>query len=453
MRLDQFIKGSSSSLGHLEEGRRIQSSINPLRVFPSYRITYPESVVRVLRELYREYNASFTSLIEANREWAYDYQYCFLAPACPMNFGVQIDMVGLPPEFLYMADSLPARELAVILRRSVFEIENSLAMYQLLEHSFASNGSGSFFGKNFRAWLDGLRRQFSLPIALLAVTHEKYEAMRAIEFGKLPGEVLSDEEVRRLSGFDCLFGPDEFREHVEREGECKYLLYARTSDPVLKLKNPDFRVDHPLLADSEMRRIIRAHSLTLNIDNPSAPYEARINDTKEYMNRLGLTFSVSGLEDLLSPDLLAWLSNSHAYEDYDGPRLTLQFTAYLKGQEIDPAAVERGEVSLRGKPTKGTYGCYGHVRGALSDRGFRNDLRRNLSKRGPYVIQPEMLIPSVTNQYDGQTFAYIDRNFFGMFDGVPQFMGGFRSMMPIGSIETKNGRNHGSDQTVMAEIR
>ena len=59
---------------------------------------------------------------------------------------------------------------------------------------------------------------------------------------------LPDDEVLRLSGFNALWGPQQFLDHlVEHGGECAYLLYVRSSDPIQKLRRPEECIEHPLL--------------------------------------------------------------------------------------------------------------------------------------------------------------------------------------------------------------
>lgn len=217
---------------------------------------------------------------------------------------------------------------------------------------------------------------------------------------------------------------------AENEGNCRYLLYARTSDPIDKLKRPELEVEHPLLGDSNLRRVIKANTLTMNVDAPGMDPVRRINDTKEYMLGMGMAFALNTETDLQSA----------------------KFAQYLKTQEVDLQDVASGSVHLRAKPMKGTYGCYGHVRGSLADRKFRQELRRQMHMRGNYVVQLEMGTPTLTNTTDGTTYTYVDRNFFGMIDGNPQFLGGFRTLMPLDSVEVREGRIHGNASVVYAEI-
>ena len=429
-----------AQLGLIVKRKDIRSSAGPFQVLPEYRTSYPETVTRALGELYQECNHAFEALVRVNREWDSDYQCCVGASQEVVNHSVQIDMVGLPGDFLRVAAKLPVPVVREILRGRIFEIENSLAMYSLLEGAFATDQDSSFKVR-FREHLNDLRTRFDRPIALLAVTDEKHRAMCQTEFGLPEGQIPSDAEVKKLSGFDCLLGPQELRQHVEASGgACRYLLYARTSDPVVKLRNPKAVVDHPLLGDAKMRRIIKANTLTINIDASDAERSHRINDTKSYMPTLGMGFPIDSLDELFS-------------RRNDGTlQLTPRFGRFLTSLGVAIMDVESGASHLRGKPIQGAYGCYGHVRGATTNRDFRSELSRNLRQRGRYIIQPEMTLPTVTNSADGQNYYMIDRNFFAMTASHPRFLGGFRSLMPVSSEEARRGRNHGNQANVLGEI-
>ncbi len=457
---DRHVESSAQQeLGVVAEKTDIQTSIGPFKFLPDYRITYPRIIIRALGELYEEYNKNFIPLAEANMEWKTDYQYCYrIKGLTPINFAVQVDMVGLPDSFLQIAEDeeISQEEIREILRMRIFEIENSLAMYQLLEKIFSSNGQNSFFKINFRSALSKLRKKFQKPIALLAVTEQKHQAMLSSEFGKQAGESVSDAEVSELSGFDRFFGPDDFRKYLmENKGRCDYLLYARTSDPVSRLKDPSLQVEHPLLGDPEMRKVIKANVLTFNIDSPEMDSSRRINDTKEYQPRMKMAFPISSGADLFSLDFAEFLlGGKKGYATYTGSsRLSSQFRSYLHTCGIDPQTVESGETLLRCKPAKCAYGCYGHVVGSLNDNKFRGELRNNMRQReGGYVVQPEMKTPVIENITNGQAYTYIDRNFLLFTGGKPHFAGGFRSLMPVDCHEAKKHRNHGNGSTVWAEI-
>lgn len=432
----------------------IRSSEGPFQALLDYRVVYPAVVVKALGELYLEYNRAFGPLLVENREWETDYLHCF-SSGVPANYMVQIDMVGLDAAILRELALLPLQEVRERLRGLIFEIENSLAMYQLLERCFSQDGCDTFFRKRFRAALDTLRQKTGMPVALLAVTREKLAAMKQAEFGRAPLESITDSEVRELSGFDHLFGPDEFEEHLAANGgESQYLLYARTSDPVEKLRRPAISIDHPLLGKPHVRRAIKRSAITLNVDNPDwlVGDPRRVNDTKAYQPPMGMGFEIVGQDDLFSQEFLKHLSRGGAYRDYAGVRLASGFVSHLLRQGMGIDAAVQGDVTFRAKPLQGTYGCYGHVVGNLAEAKFRQELKRNLSQRGRYLLQPELPVPRLRNQTDGQEYAYIDRNFFACSGGTPEFLGGMRNFLPVDSQEVTRGRVHGNRAAVWAEI-
>jgi hypothetical protein len=444
----------AEDLGDSAQVTTLKSSIGAVKIMPQYMLTYPRSVVHALIELYAEYNSNFAALVDANRENPGDYKFAETAAGKIENSFVQIDMLGLPAQFLRLAEFSSPAEVKNALRHSVFEIENSLAMYQLLEGAFANEARQSAFGINFRSSLEAIRQRHGKPIALLAVTEEKLEGMRQMEFGKCCGEAISAAEVKELSGFDALMGPAEFRAHLAaNQGQCQYLLYVRASDPIDKLKNPTRSVAHSLLDDTELRRIVKAHSITLNIDAPNMAPQCRINDTKAYMPTMGMGYRIASFEDLLADASRGGVARQRFEQGLGVELLTTEFAHFLSAHEVDPLQVLSGEVQLRAKPLQGTYGCYGHVRGGLLESSFRSEVERNMRQRGEYIIQPEMRTPMITNKRDGSTYTYIDRNFLSCVDGKICFVGGVRNLLPVDSHEAKHGRLHGSKSSVYAEIR
>lgn len=456
---DAIAGQTTATLGNVVIKDDIKSTVGPFQIFANHKISYPATVTQVLIDIYREYNAAFSPLIERNREWSSDYQYCFSAEQTPINRWVQIDMVGLPYSFLDIAEGYSVKDVRAAIKKRVFEIENSLAMYQLLGNLFKEKTTGTtLFSKEFRASLDALRQKYDRPIALLAVTKEKYLDMKGAEFGKAVDEQLTDAEVKELSGFDRLLSPEDFEKHlVENGGESKYLLFVRSSDPVAKLKKPSAQIDNQLLGNPKTREIIKANAITFNIDAPDMPYDKRINDTKEYLAPMGMAMDVYSFSNIFSSDFADYLAANKAnkpYKDYAGKdRLSDELQKFLVAEGVDIEPVALGERIMRAKPLKGTYGCYGHVRGTFADKEFRQNLRKGLRERTGYVIQPEMPSPVVSNSTDGLDYTYIDRVFFSTTGGDYTFMGGFRSFMPMVSVEAREGRNHGSTYTTWAEIR
>ncbi len=416
---------------------------------PEYRTRYPRSVIDALGQLYQEYNQAFAPLVEQNREWDTDYQFCRQPNGWPMNGWVQIDMAALSSAFLERAEHLSVATVKELLRRQIFEIENSLAMYQLLERIFSEHR----FKKEWRRSLDVLRHQHGRPIALLAVTEEKRVGMMTAEFGKQPNETITDDEVRALTGFDRFFGPDEFLAHLkERGGQCDYLLYVRSSEPIRKLRRPTEVVEHPLLGNPDVRRVIKAMALTHNIDAPDGHADRRINDTKLYLPTLDMGFIAHDEGDFLAKEFSDYLMRGKNPHLFVGERLTAEFAAFLRSQDQDPAAVGTGALKLRAKPAVASYGCYGHAAGTILENSWRGVVRKGLRERGPYALQLEQTLPAIFDRESEVCYTALDRVFFTVVGGTPQYMGGFRSLMPMDTVEAKNGRNHGNEHTVWATL-
>ena len=431
----------------------IASTLGPFSAVHTYRVSYPPVVMEALTRLFREYNGTFAQLVALNREWSTDYQYCQHPDGTgPINFAAQIDMTGLSPAFLERATGMSVAEVMDELNRSIFEIENSIAMYQLLRQLFADGDGASCFQQGWDQALESLRSRSSMPIALLALTDEKYQSLCQTEFDRDGGDPPSAEEVKRLSGFDRFFGPTQFKRYVQENGaQCDYLLFVRASPPLSQLKKPDTPIEHPLLADDELRRLIKARAVTLNIDAPDMVHERRINDTKGYAAPMDLAYPITVEHDLYSRKFSDHLAANGQFSDFTGRgRLAGQLADFLERWGVDPERVASGERMMRCKPLKEAYGCYGHVMGPLSKSKVRQNLRRELRKRGGCVVQPE--IPLLEAQVNGMACTAIDRVFVVVIDGEPHFIGGFRSLMPENTFEAQQGRNHGNGDTVWAEI-
>ncbi len=279
------------------EGLRVESTKGPFISVPEIETYYPPKVLEALTQLYEEYNDAFRSLVDANREWDTDYQYVLDENGNPTNLMVQIDMSALPPSFLEEVQNLPVDDVREILRGLIYEFENSLAMYQLLGRLFpGDNDSPSLFDTQFRESLSDIRATTGKKVAVVAVTEQKYDAIKQEEFGKLPEEELPDSEVERLTGFDRVFSPQELQEYhrqcLEQGEDSEYLFVVRSSDPVSKLKDPGSATPQSLLNDTKMRRFIKMYSLTLNIDGPDTLPENMINDTKGYMEKMGMGLEI-----------------------------------------------------------------------------------------------------------------------------------------------------------------
>lgn len=428
---------------------------------PEYITEYPQMVIDALGELFQEYNEAFDDLVAKNKEWDSDYQYCLVGPNNePQNFFVQIDMVGLPKSFLSEVSQgeYTHQEVKEIMRSHIFEIENSMAMYQLLSKIFQRWEEASAYDRELRSSLDSIRERFGKPIALLAVTPEKYQALLESELWVSSPEELDPDTVQELTGFDTILGPEEFHQMVDsNNGESPYLLYTRASLPTEQLKKPNG--DHEitsLVDDDAMRKVIKANTITMNIDPSDMDPERKINDTKEYMEQVWMAYSIDQKEDLFSQELIDHLRSWGSFAEFDSNNhaFNIEFRQFLAQHGINQEDIKAGHVELRGKPRKETYGCYGHHIGRIGSKQFRSKLRNSLKTRdGGYVIQVEMPTPVIEDPQAGESYKYIDRNFFTVDDEwQPVFMSGFRSLMPVNTTEAKKGRVHGNDSTIWAEV-
>lgn len=409
-----------------------RSSLSPTKSFPRIRVNYPSVLKNALEILFDEYNEVFSDLVHSNIEWEKDYQYCFINGA-PVNYIAQIDMCGISNYELSLVNDFDIDTAVSFLRNRIFEIENSWALYQILGSVCSTAERTSFYGKQTRRMLDEIRARFKRPIALLALTQEKHESVKACEFGKGPNEMLTQKEVFELSGFDNLFGPNDFLDYLNGSSySCEYLLFVRASDPIEKLRKPETIVAQPLTSISKIRKIIKENSITLNVDNPDwGQFDSRrLNDTKRYLSDMQMGFSVFSYEDIQADS----------------------FDAYLNRKGSSVEQVMSTSTKIRAKPLQGTFGCYGHIRGFLSDKDFRHNLKRNIRKRGPYVLQLEQTPPVVTNTFNDVEYAFIDRVFVGKIRGRTEWFGGHREFLPCSSNEVKSGRLHGNAQAVTAEI-
>lgn len=422
-----------------------------------YKIKYPSIIVKSLVDLYQEYNNAFKVLIEKNREWETDYQYCLDENNSPINYGIQIDMIALPEEFInYCQDKNPPKNvIKEVLRHKIFELENSLAMYDLSQSIFEDSEKKSNIRTGFREMLDAIRKKTGKKIILLAVTEGKFYGMLSTEFGKTEKGILKEEEVQKRTGFDNFWGPDDFLQHLrENKGNCNVLLYVRSSDSIEKLKKPDLKIPNPLLEDEGIRKQIKANTITLNIDNPTDNnYSHKINDTKEYMLYMDMCFLCNSKEDILHEKYLQYLQLSKSKNQYQGPYFNDKFVQYLLKNNISLEQIQKGNVILRAKPEKGTYGCYGHARGKVTDADkFRKPFFDGLKKRGNYVIQVEMPVLKIKNNQTDETFISMDRNFLTTGKNGEIHFCGLRFLEDESSPEAKKGNIHGSKYMRVAEI-
>lgn len=399
--------------------------------------TYPESVVKFPRKLLDafsrflvRYNTAFELLVEQNRESETDYQYCFVNGKFINRF-VQVDFRTPTQHFLNRVDLLSDEELDQWVESNVFEAENNLARLPLLARMFRRNGDESFFAKRYGQSLEHIRRTTGMPIALVAVTDEKYVNILREEFGiqdATPETRLPQEFVREISGYDMVIGPAE-TERLIKSGEIKNILvYGRTSPPLSALRDPKLlsELHVPLLDNAEYRRALRAQSLTPNFDSYSADPDTVLNDTKAYQEALGIAVPVRNLDDLT---------------------LT-HFMEYLHRRRIEPE--HYGMYKLRLKPNL-RYGGYDHIRGIPISAELNADQAREIEEAlryGTHYGQVEVFPTRIKNRRNGELCRSIERGFFAIEGDRAEnvrFLGSFGDMLLEDSVEAQKNTIHGQN--------
>lgn len=418
------------NLGPITERHDIASTLVPFQTLPHADIQYPEALKEALHDVLDEHDATLQATIQENLEWPDDdYQHIRTSDGQYFNPFAQIDIRGLPESFLQFIDEhdVDSWTLTELLKRNAFEVEVSLAMVNLL------NGTNSVFDRGLRSSLDRMRQTHNKPIALLAPTQAKFDSMRAFEFGKRPGQPLNDEEVQSITGFDALLGPNEFMDIVRRHnGDSPFMLYVRPSASVDVLRDPRFSPPPSLLDDADIRRIIKRNAITPNIDSPTMPLHARLNDTKINQPAMGLSFPAQSADVLHDP----------------------AFITFLLESGIHMTDIQTGAVGIRAKPMIGYFGAWGHLSSPLGKQRLANQLAKNIAQRGPYVLQPELRNPTIMNTIDGVSFKYIHRMFLANRNIGGLHLGGVCNMIPTDSQEIKGDveRIHGNNQAVFRQI-
>lgn len=375
----------------------IDSTKGPFITMPEYVTDYPDTVTQALGQLYQEFAEQFKVLIETNREWSTDYRFI-------QNIGVQIDMSALTPEFLQKATTMGVDDVREILRGRIFEIENSMAMYQLLNRVFQPVPDGETakfpaemgqFEQQWRMSLQHIRDTTRKKIAIVGVTDAKYQSMKREEFGITdPDEELTDDHVYSRSGFDRVMSPEQLKAYMlecAKEGkESEFLFYTRSSDDVSVLKDPTKPNPQTILDDPETRRFIKEYTITPNIDAPGTPPEKMINDSKRYMEPMGMAVEIAkpqDFEDMYSDAVrreivLRQLKNLAGNKSF--------FTPGFKQRLIDELGVGFREVfsdySFTDSNTEQRASFYKMLQEIRVDTNHENDLNGILTTEGVVAI-------------------------------------------------------------------
>ncbi|GIW64436.1 MAG: hypothetical protein KatS3mg092_0369 [Patescibacteria group bacterium] len=426
-------------------------------------VEYPPQIIEAIAQILNDYNCAFSNVLGIRQpEGSYPlvrFDGNFI------NLMVQVDMAGLPLSLLEQTQRFSPEELYKLLAPRIFEIENSLAMYNLMR-GFGSPDNGedpnkpysplSFFGVNFDSCLETLKEYFGKGIFLGTATDAKYEAMATSEFGVFPNDLLNmDSEQRRqwvklLSGFGGFLSPDGVKKMLGRN----VALYMRTSYPKTWLIHPGKNTPYniPLLEDDKIRGQLRKLSITPNIDDPRVVNFIIIGlqngSLSIGVDENGIPFIGSSLEMTggFYPQII---NDTKEYFAYMGFPIVGHYNLEAVEEFI------RNSPNFRFKPLWLHYGCYGHLRPIdfEKQKDFMGELKRNMKMRGPYIIQPEIPAYHVNDPENGE-FEIIHRLFFG-FDpksGRYKFIGGLYDALPADSNEAKKGRLHGNKQAVWGQI-
>ena len=413
---------SQVHLGETIQRSEIPSCLGPFNTKAQYHIEMPAKVLKALMEITKEYNSLFSKLVEENLETENAYQYAFDKETQEyINYVFQIDMRALPQDFLITLDSYDLPVIKEVLKRSVFEFEDSLAMLNLLRQQFEINGE-SIFRTNLDSVFDSIRDQHSRPIALLATTEEKLSSILACELGVENLSDVSDQTVRSVLGYDTLIGPKEYQSLLKEGREKDYLLYVRSSSPVRNLRNPKLEKPKTILDLPEVRRSVLEQSITLNL--------GILNDTKRSLLDYGLGLMVSddNYQELINSTQVQELCESYGISE---------------------------ELKVRVKPLDETFGCYGHHSmqiDQLSSGKKARSLKKDLKNRGEYILQPEIPSNQIIDE-NGDVFNTIHRNFVGYNATEHMYVPieGVFTMMPA-NPKARITTVHGSHKTMYSPV-
>ena len=411
-------------------------------------IRYPEQLLKVLWELYQEYNEIFQTLLEKNKESSQDYVNS--AFETPTNIAVQIDMTGMPPKFLSDISSwkYSDTELKQFVSSKIFEIENSLAAYSLLRNLWES----SVFQENFDEQLDKIRATTSKKVKLLVLSEEKYKSVASFDAWFIDDSQDRAATVRANTWFDDLYGPEDILKAKEENEEALY--YVRASLDRAWLKNPDWNFSQDLLSNHELRAYIKRNSVTLNIDNPDSEYDEIVNDSKEYMPAMKMGYRVESMADIFTQEYIDYMQIQKKKGTFEWSIYCEQLQQYLLEKSYSLEQIQANWVELHLKPMKVAYWAFWHVSWDFTKSDKRQKLQKELTNRWSYILQPRMRNSECFDETSAEGYIYIDRIFMGIdpLTQSPKFIGWFRNFMPKESQDGKKWIVHGSPKTVYASI-
>ena len=407
-------------------------------------ISYPPQVLRVLFDLYREYTYAFQALLE-------EYGMKDAYPLWGINCFVQIDMIGLPQDFLDLVYWWNFSDIVLkeMLRRSIFEVENSLAAYSLLRK--LGNPSESKFSEKMDILLWELRDTFSARVYLATLSDEKYQWVAMFDCWFKKWDWISDSLVRQNTWFDGIISPRELLNLWDINTN-NSLFYTRASLDRKWLIDPREQVSS--LWYKNFRKYLRNKSLTYNIDDPEQ-WAAKLNDTKEYMPDIWMWYIVEEITNVITDDYRSFLLRNKSDEVFSWTIFTDRFFAFLQSQWISQSIIDTWDIELQFKPLFWAYWGYWQVSWSILEGKVRTKLNKELKKRWKFIVQPRMPRSDCIDIDTWLEYIYIDRIFLSMNPSTRamQFMWWFRNYMPKNSIDGQKWIVHWSSQTVYSIIK
>ena len=412
-------------------------------------ISYPPQVTEALIELYREYIHYFWELVTASTENEVQYPIIWQEWATVSNF-VQIDMTWIPQWFIDHIENEQTSPQLIreVLRKKIFEIENSLAAYSLL--SWIWSAEESEFNTWLQKWIASIEQTTWKPVILLCLSDEKYDSVMRFDLWFSNPDDYNPQEIKERFWFSDIYWPKDVLKALEDNEDV--LFYTRSSLSMDELKAPSGAITESLLKNKEVYEYIRSRSVTQNIDNPNSEWQTT-NDTKKYMPQMWMWFAIKSIDDILSFEYITYLQwkqkNPFQWRMYND-----KFVTYLRSYGYSDEDINSWEIEFHAKPQDLAYGVYGHVAWNISDGKKRKLLQKWFKDRGTYIIQPRLTRSSYTDSDTWTGYIYIDRLFF-YYDFERQeikSMWGFRNHMPVESNDWIKWVVHGWPQTVYAPI-
>lgn len=422
-------RGECVDLGPVVQRHDIKSSLSPFNTFGVHQ-EMSINLVDAYIDLLREHNDVMQKTIQRNIENGTDYQYINFDGRI-INPFAQIDTRGLPQDFLDSIESVSPQVLKEMLRLGgVFEVEVSIAWSKMIGELNRQ------FKAGFNATLDFFRRKYNKEIAILGVEEDKYIGICKSEYG---AENPPDNGIFITGddGFDAVVGPKGLRELIRKYGDdLPYLFYVRPSLSPATLKEEGTR-PYGILNDKDMRRIIRAHAITPNVDNPDSDWSMRLNDSKAPQGPMGLALVVAQEN----------LGKKNEFE-----KRLRNFLLYRGFSEED---INTEKIVLRVKPGIDSYGGYGQSE-RKNHKLIYEVIDAELKKNNPLVLQPDMPTPQLHNLSNGEEYKYIHRIFVSDPAIGGLFLGGMQNLMPTTSRELKGKgrleRIHGNASAVWRPV-